>query len=440
MGNKTSKQVVPGEDWRRQTLKINSALVAFIADECPLVKQALFAGNERIKNQIVNEFNAINSNDHFNDIQDVLRYMEKMRRERIAYLDSISANRFHKVPKINFSCIQARVNDKLAITYFDTGCGVSCMTKQTAIKLGLCNQIKINKHEMLSGSGNSPLIIGNLFKISLQIDHFVFQVDFIVIDKADFDFVLIGADFMLKHKVKLNYRYGELFIPQHAINKKCSKFMPTDFKPTEFAIDCFNAPRGVGFSTLDIVGQSSIFINVKINNRNIRATIDSGADSSKISHSAADRLNVLKYADFENSRISQGLGCVIAIGKIPPIPVEFDQQTILFIPFEVLNTNDLEIAIFGSDFLTYYGCEIDYESMCLHIALDSMKSYELFDKQSQSSEYRIISPSQASSSIESFWQVGEGRAKSIANKAEANELPVTSETKTDSVSIATIAL
>ncbi|RWS29717.1 protein DDI1 2-like isoform X1 [Leptotrombidium deliense] len=389
MGNTDSKESTreqPPDD-----IKGNAALHDFIEDECPVLNKAILSTDQGFRDSVVSEFNNVFKDKHFNSISDVITCMELKRKQRIEYLKSITAERFAMTPAVKFPCIAIRVNGKIAMAFVDTGCGMSCVTRRAASNIGLDGTVVSNVTGLASGFGNHTEIIGILPNIAVQSGDMLFQVTFVVIEKASADFIILGADFITKNKLKLNFRKGEVIFPRRIMEQQTVRFIPpmkgeeSEAKLIIRMVENMNIPRAVGFLP-HVVNQRNIFLNVRINNFPVQVMIDSGAEASMITGTAASHIKLFKFTDLSMHRVSQGLGPVVIIGRIPPIPIEFDEKTTLFISFDVLNGSEQEMIILGSDFLTFYGCEIDFDKNVLEISLDKKRSYKLREKQKDTSE------------------------------------------------------
>ncbi|RWS14203.1 hypothetical protein B4U79_17311 [Dinothrombium tinctorium] len=413
----------------KRLMKINPPLHEFIEEECPLVNRAIGSCDARIKSAVLNEFNRILPKRHFESINELLLYIEQKRIQRIDFLASVSAPRFERLPEIKFPCVPIKIGDKILMTFLDSGCGMSSMTRIAAYKLGFSSHINPAVKGLATGFGNNVNIVGVLPNVNVQFGDIVFLATFVVIDKAVADFIIIGADFMMKHRIKLDFKTAEVVFPRKVIEEKAFKFMPplkNAAVAAEFIVSMLenvNVPRTLGFLP-DIVNQRNVFVDAKINEIQVQVMIDSGAESSMMSRKAASHLRLFKYTDLRKSRISSGLGPVVVIGKIPPVPIEFDSHTILFMPFDVLYGVEFELIILGSDFLTWYGCQIDFDSKRLNIRLDSLKSYAMHQCKCEKQEWL------RSTGLGSLFGAETG-------ETDANE---TSEIRLDSLNAVTISL
>ena len=144
---------------------------------------------------------------------------------------------------------------------------------------------------------------------------------------------------------------------------------------------------------------TNLYIRIQINGRSMLALIDSGADTSKISDKLASQLNILSLIDYEKRKIAHGLGSVVSIGQIPPVPVKFESEAgdepatretgektrlsnVLFVPFEVLKEDRVNVLLLGSDFFTQYGCRLDFGRKSIDIPLGSLAyEYRLEEKE-----------------------------------------------------------
>lgn len=248
---------------------------------------------------------------------------------------------------------------------------------------------------------------------------------------------------MHKQGLQLDYLGGKIIFPTQIINEQRLDFMPSKPEERDFFFDLFkyqmleqnrvlmrsyfNSQNSESTqsnehcqlssrlankcSSQDIqpnrpISQmanrnTNLYMRIQINGRPILALIDTGADTSKISDHLALQLNILSFIDYEKRKIAHGLGSVISIGQIPPVPVKFESDmaeedngsdtressekpklsSVLFVPFEVLKENRVNVLLLGSDFFTYYGCHLDFARKSIDIPMGSVAcKYRLEEK------------------------------------------------------------
>lgn len=222
---------------------------------------------------------------------------------------------------------------------------------------------------------------------------------------------------MHKKGLKMNYLNGKLIIPEQIINEQQLDFMPNRPEERDFFFDLFkyemlqqnrslmqnyfnssNLKKSESSQSNDefknkmnkdqMNGKNksnrntNLYVRIQINGNQLFALIDTGADTSKISDNLALQLDILQFIDYDKRKISHGLGSVVSIGQIPPIPIKFESANdstnesdsssyaVLFVPFEVLRENRVNVLLLGSDFFTYYGCYLDFSTKSMDISLN----------------------------------------------------------------------
>lgn len=205
------------------------------------------------------------------------------------------------------------------------------------------------------GFGTNRQIIGFLSNLPVQFstnnkyeDKLLFNINFVVINQANCDFLLIGNDFMIKNSIKLDYLNGKLIFPKQIINEYKLDFIPSRTEERDLFFDLFKYEMfehnrilmGSYFNDLNdqlskqqflnrvqldnSVNQTkykiksrntNLYIRIQINGKYLYALIDTGADTSKISENLAIQLDLLSFIDYEKAKVAHGLGSIISIGK-----------------------------------------------------------------------------------------------------------------------------
>lgn len=119
------------------TDRMSKALRSFIEKECPIYLIALKSDDYELKEIIVRQFNESFPNHKFENIYSILPYLERLRLNRIRNLNELTSNKFTNLPKIKLSCLPCNINGYLTLSYFDTGCSISCITLSNLKKLNL---------------------------------------------------------------------------------------------------------------------------------------------------------------------------------------------------------------------------------------------------------------------------------------------------------------
>lgn len=367
---------------------IKVSLRQFIQLECPIVLRAL--EDKSLRFLLTRHFAETFSNQTFHNYDDVLAFLERLRWKRMNKLIRITKFDFEHTPPTRFSCLPCRINEFVTLAYFDTGCSVSCVTLATAKRLRLDCQIDTRLQGIAIGFGSNRRIIGCLLAVPVQVaSQLTLNVDFVVIGQSSADFLLLGADIMQRVKVCIDYGKGEINFPKQQVPLHSIRFVPNELslrsrhlqhfkkqllsskdllckRPTDRTIDLTN----------DVIEENwpesknaNLYVSVRIRNCELLALIDSGADSSKISESLAKQLHLIQFVDDRQSRLSHGLGSVMSLGRLPPIPIRFSGNKLLYVPFEVLRERKLHLLLLGSDFFTHYACQVDFNLNHLLIPL-----------------------------------------------------------------------
>lgn len=375
--------------------KLSSPLHQFIQLECPVVLQAIRRPADlSLRVALIRHFSNTFDDHHFDEFADVIAFLERLRWKRLQKLLQSTQFTFVHTPSTRFSCLPCRINDFVTLAYFDTGCSVSCVTLATARRLQLARQIDFQLQGVAIGFGSNRKIIGCLQSIPVQVaPKLILCVDFVVIGRSSADFLLLGADLMQRIGLCIDYRNARIRFPKQKIAEHSLQFISNE--PSERSLHlqqfksqllsesyCAKSPYETnvmqsGFSSAIMMmppfrnindneswselRNGNLYVPVQIRQCRLLALIDSGADSSKMSESLAEQLHLLQLVDDRQSRLSHGLGSVLSIGRLPPIPIRFDRNKLLYVPFEVLQERKLHLLLLGSDFFTHYACQVDFK-------------------------------------------------------------------------------
>jgi hypothetical protein len=410
---------------------VSAALQQFIRLECPIVLQAVHCPSDTsLRTVLVRHFTSTFADQTFDKFADVLTFLERLRWKRLHKLVRLTQADFLHTPTTRFSCLPCRINEFVTLAYFDTGCSVSCVTLATARRLKLDRLIDYQLQGVAVGFGSNRRIIGCLQAIPVQVaPKLTLCVDFVVIGQSSTDFLLLGADLMQRVGVCIDYADGEIRFPKQEVPLQSLQFVPNeplqrtrhlqqfklrllagpDASERLYTNDCSDASSneeqvGSGAQPWPESRNGNLYVPVQIRQCRLLALIDSGADSSKMSESLAEQLQLLQLVDDRRRRLSHGLGSVISVGRLPPIPIRFEQQKVLYVPFEVLQDRKLHLLLLGSDFFTHYACQVDFGRNCIEIPLQNESSPMRFHLVHQSpKQQRFMKPrSKDSESIESL--------------------------------------
>ncbi|KAL0717114.1 hypothetical protein Bca4012_066436 [Brassica carinata] len=139
-----------------------------------------------------------------------------------------------------------------------------------------------------------------------------------------------------------------------------------------------------------------LYVDMEVNGVPLKAFVDSGAQSTIISKSCAERCGLLRLMDQRYKGIAQGVGQTEILGRIHVAPIKIGNN---FYPcsFVVLDSPNMEF-LFGLDMLRKHQCTIDLKDNVLTVG-GGEKTALLLEKDLPSrflDEERV--PNQASSS------------------------------------------
>ncbi|GMY30783.1 protein DNA-DAMAGE INDUCIBLE 1 [Fagus crenata] len=108
-----------------------------------------------------------------------------------------------------------------------------------------------------------------------------------------------------------------------------------------------------------------LYVDMEVNGVPLKAFVDSGAQSTIISKSCAERLGLLRLLDQRYKGIAQGVGQSEILGRIHVAPIKIGN---IFYPcsFTVLDSPNMEF-LFGLDMLRKHQCIIDLKDNVLRV-------------------------------------------------------------------------
>lgn len=173
--------------------RMSGALRSFIETECPVYLTALKSDDFGLRKIVVKQFNESFPGCVFDNVYSILPHLERLRLNRVQNLSQFTKNKFDCQLKIKLSCLPCKINDYLTLAYFDTGCSISCITLANARKLNLTSLIDHKISGVAVGFGCNRQIVGFLANLPVQIgSELLFNINFVVINQANADFILIG--------------------------------------------------------------------------------------------------------------------------------------------------------------------------------------------------------------------------------------------------------
>lgn len=108
-----------------------------------------------------------------------------------------------------------------------------------------------------------------------------------------------------------------------------------------------------------------LYVDMEVNGHPLKAFVDSGAQSTIISKSCAERCGLLRLLDTRYKGIAHGVGQSEILGRIHVAPIKIGQ---IFYPcsFVVLDSPNMEF-LFGLDMLRKHQCMIDLKENVLRV-------------------------------------------------------------------------
>lgn len=108
-----------------------------------------------------------------------------------------------------------------------------------------------------------------------------------------------------------------------------------------------------------------LYVDMEVNGHPLKAFVDSGAQSTIISKSCAERCGLLRLLDTRYKGIARGVGQTEILGRIHVAPIKIGK---IFYPcsFVVLDSPNMEF-LFGLDMLRKHQCMIDLKDNVLRV-------------------------------------------------------------------------
>lgn len=140
-----------------------------------------------------------------------------------------------------------------------------------------------------------------------------------------------------------------------------------------------------------------LYVNCKVNGHAVKAFIDSGAQTTIMSQSCAERCNIMRLVDTRWAGIAKGVGTQRIIGRAHLVQIQIGND-FLTTSFSILEDQPMDMLL-GLDMLKRHQCVIDLRRNTLSIGTTGMETTFLTESELPTCA-RIMFPSGGSTSQE----------------------------------------